>query len=141
MPGRAGPGTRMVRWSDGPFVGRDDLIDELVDAARAAARGAGSIVLLTGEAGIGKTTVARAVAEEVRGDLAVSWGAGVADQSAPPFWPWRTLVALEPPSSLHGADQAIGAARFELLTALRDQVRAAALERPRLHIIEDLQWA
>ena len=78
-------------------------MEELVAAADAAARGAGSIVLLTGEAGIGKTSVARALARQVRDQLEVSWGACAADQSAPPFWPWRTLVALEPSDPLLAA--------------------------------------
>jgi tetratricopeptide (TPR) repeat protein len=50
-------------------------------------------------------------------------------------------VALEPSDTRHGAEQAIGAARFELLSALHDQLRREVLERPRLHVIEDLQWA
>src|SRR6266508_5844472 len=62
MTGHAGTGGRVAGWSDGPLVGRDDLIDELYAAAGAAAQGDGSIVLLTGEAGIGKTSVARALA-------------------------------------------------------------------------------
>src|ERR1051326_5522659 len=101
MPGRAGAGARMTRWPDGPFVGRDDIVDELLGAADAATRGAGSIVLLTGEAGIGKTTVARVLAERVREQLAVSWGTCITDHSAPPFWPWRDLVAVEPSDAGH----------------------------------------
>ena len=131
----------MARWSDGPLVGRDELMEELIAAADAASAGGGSIVLLTGEAGIGKTTVARALARQVRDQLGVSWGACVADQGAPPFWPWRTLIALEPSDPMLATDQAIGAPRFERLTALRDQVAAQVLEGPRLHVIEDLQWA
>jgi hypothetical protein len=65
----------------------------------------------------------------------------VADQGAPPFWPWRTLVPVDPPDVPASTDDAIGALRFERLTALGDQVRARARERPRLHVIEDLQWA
>src|SRR4051812_40590087 len=140
MPGRAGVGARMARWSDGPFVGRDDIVDELLGAADAAARGAGSIAVLTGEAGIGKTTVARVLAQRVREQLAVSWGTCVTDQSAPPFWPWRELVAVEP-SDTGPTDEAVGAPRFERLTGLRDQLLHDVRRRPRLHVIEDLQWA
>jgi tetratricopeptide (TPR) repeat protein len=43
---------------------------------------------------------------------------------------------------LGAADQAVGAPRFEQLTILRDQLAGrAGEERPRLHVIEDLQWA
>ena len=131
----------MEGWSDDALVGRDDLIEELDGVARAAVQGRGSIVLLTGEAGIGKTSVARLLAQRVRGQFAVSWGMCVADQSAPPFGPWRPLVALEPPERLNVSDWAIGAPRLEQLTAFRETVRVNALEQPRLHVIEDLQWA
>ena len=94
MRGGSEAGARMARWSDGPLVGRGELMAELVATADAASRGAGSIVVLTGEAGIGKTSVARALARQVRDRLEVSWGACVADQSAPAFWPWRNLIAL-----------------------------------------------
>lgn len=141
MRGDSEAGARMARWSDGPLVGRGELIEELIAAADAASRGTGSIVVLAGEAGIGKTSVARALARQVRDQLEISWGACVADQSAPPFWPWRELVALEPSDPVVATDQTIGAPRFERLTALRDQLVGHVLQRPRLHVIEDLQWA
>ena len=142
MPGRSKAGTGAARLSDGPLVGRAELMEELVGAADSAARGGGSIVVLTGEAGIGKTSVARTLGRQVQDRLEVSWGACVADQSAPPFWPWRALVTVEPPDPLLAAEQAVGAPRFELLTMLRDQLAGrAVLKRPRLHVIEDLQWA
>jgi AAA ATPase domain len=120
----AGSGAHRARWSDGALVGRDELIDELLVAAREAAGGAGSIVLLTGEAGIGKTSLARLLARDVGDRLAVSWGTCVADQSAPPFWPWRTLIPVEPPDDLPPSEHALGARRFERLSTLRDLVRA-----------------
>lgn len=129
-----------VAGTEAALVGRDDIVDELVAAASHAARGAGSIALLTGEAGIGKTSVARVLARRVGDQLAVSWGACVADQSAPPFWPWRTLVPVEAPDASI-SDDAVGAPRYERLLALRERIRADAADRPRLHIIEDLQWA
>ena len=139
MPRRTGSRGR-TPWSDGPILGRDELIGELVAAAGAAAHGSGSIVLLTGEAGIGKSTVARLLEQESRDMLEVSSGACVAD-GAPPFWPWRDLVTTDASDQPHGLDQALGAPRLERLTALRDQLRVAVHDQPRLHVIEDLQWA
>jgi tetratricopeptide (TPR) repeat protein len=144
MRGSAGSGTGMARWSDGPLLGRDGVITELRAIAEAAARGNGGVVLLAGEAGIGKTSVARMFAQTVRDRFQLSWGACAADQSAPPFWPWRPLVtsdAVADLDGLDGPDDAIGAPRFELLTTLCDQLRKDVIVRPRVHIIEDLQWA
>jgi tetratricopeptide (TPR) repeat protein len=143
VPGQGGAGRRSARWPDGAFVGRDDLLRELTAAADGALHGNGSIVLLTGEAGIGKTSVARALATGVRDDLAISWGTCTVDGSAPPFWPWRALLPVEPPSTRgdpHG-DPAAGAQRFERLNALRDVLLERARQEPLLHVIEDLQWA
>ena len=76
---------------------------ELAAAADDALHGTGSVVLLTGEAGIGKTSVARSLARLVRDDLAVSWGTCMVDGSAPPFWPWRALVSNDQaPTLIHG---------------------------------------
>jgi tetratricopeptide (TPR) repeat protein len=128
-------------WADEPFVGRDELFAELADAATEAARGHGAVVVLRGEAGIGKTTVVRKLADHTRADLTVSWAACPADQSAPPYWPWRALVTIDDAASPNSADPAVGAARYEQLTVLRDRAAAAVHGQPRLHIIEDLQWA
>jgi tetratricopeptide (TPR) repeat protein len=144
MPGRARSGAR-ARWPGEALVGRDELLGALTGVAAAAASGTGSVVLLTGEAGIGKTSVARALAAEVRDDLAVSWGSCVVDGSAPPFWPWRELVDPPPARAVSRrevhAQQAVGAQRFEQLNQLRDQIVERAHGAPLLHVIEDLQWA
>jgi tetratricopeptide (TPR) repeat protein len=136
-------GTRAERawWADEPFVGRDELLDELAAVAGAAACGAGSIVVLTGEAGIGKTSVARALIPRVRHELAVSWSACAADRVAPPFWPWGGLIDVETSVRPRELSDTIGEPRFEQLTTLRDEVRTRALQQPRLHVIEDVQWA
>jgi tetratricopeptide (TPR) repeat protein len=145
MPGGRGSGSRRASSPDEAFVGRDAVIRELVAAADDVLRGTGSVVVLTGEAGIGKTTVARTLATRVRDDLVVSWGRCSADHSAPPFWPWRALVDAEPdvgvPDGGPPAEWAIGAQRFERLNELRAHVVERARARPLLHVIEDLQWA
>jgi tetratricopeptide (TPR) repeat protein len=131
-------------WATGGpdhVAGSDALVSEIVSAAAEAASGAGSVLLLTGEAGIGKTSVVRAAARQVRDELEVSWGHCTADRSAPPFWPWRGVVDLGPApgGDVESRDPAIGAERFERLVELRDGVLRRSA--PRLHVIEDLQWA
>jgi tetratricopeptide (TPR) repeat protein len=144
MVSRGGRATTPAHWGDGPLVGRDDLVGELSRALTEARAGAGSIVLLTGDAGIGKTSVARAVARQARDDLDVSWGTCSPDRSAPPFWPWRELLHTDvthAPAGDEVTDSAIGAPRFERLGELRAELADRARQRPFLHLIEDLQWA
>jgi tetratricopeptide (TPR) repeat protein len=141
MAGEGGDAGTAASWVDHGLLGRDALVGELASAAAQAANGSGSLVLLTGEAGIGKTSVARAVARLVGDGVRVSWGNCAVDRSAPPFWPWRSLIDIEAPSAVDGdpLDPAIGAPRFERLNDLRD--RLVARRAPMLHVIEDLQWA
>ena len=136
----AGAGGRIARWSGGPLVGRDDLLDDLATAAEAAARGTDRSC---------SSPVRRASARPAwrtprpgRARPACSvLGHLDARPERAPYWPWQTLVSLEATDTAHDTDQTIGAARFERLTELREHVRTAALDQPRLHIIEDLQWA
>ena len=73
------------------LVGRDAelaVLDALITQARA---GAGGVVLLTGEPGVGKTRLARAGTEHAAGTT-VSWGACRESEGAPPVWPWVQLL-------------------------------------------------
>ncbi|MBX7161988.1 MAG: AAA family ATPase, partial [Acidimicrobiia bacterium] len=127
------------------LVEREGLLDEICDAVDRSSHGAGSVLLLTGEAGIGKTSAVRAAVHRAGATTTVSWGRCAADRSAPPFWPWRDATGFAPatphPAVHDGGDQAIGAERFDLLNRLRDQLVAQARHSPTLHVIEDLQWA
>ncbi len=166
--GGAGTGARQADGAADGLVGRGDVLARLGRAVDDAVAGHGGLVLLTGEAGIGKTTVAaRAAAEaERRGVLAV-WGWGWQGEGAPAYWPWgqvlRSLAArdgrllrqaAEAPSlarllpELPGAaatpppaEAPPAAARFQLFDELSSALLVAAEERPLAVILDDLQWA
>jgi hypothetical protein len=71
------------------LVGRRLAIGALRPAVDAAAGGAGGVVLLAGEAGMGKTALASEAAAyaKARGAAAVR-GTCWEDDGAPGFWPW-----------------------------------------------------
>ena len=88
------------------LVGRDAelaVLDALITQARA---GAGGVVLLTGEPGVGKTRLARAGTEHAAGTT-VSWGACRESEGVPPLWPWMRCCVTwagpgSPPPPRHG---------------------------------------
>jgi predicted ATPase len=78
------------------LVGRRLAIAALRSSVDAAVGGAGGVVLLAGEAGMGKTALAsEAVAyAKTRGAAAV-WGTCWEGDGAPGFWPWIRQVLAD----------------------------------------------
>lgn len=76
-----------------PFVGRDVDRGELERAIRAAAAGHGGTVLIGGEPGIGKTSLAEVAAATAR-DLgfAVHWASCWEGEGSPAYWPWIQIL-------------------------------------------------
>src|SRR5512134_816841 len=75
------------------LLGRAREIAELRAALDEAERGAGRLVLIQGEAGIGKTRLADEVAALARArGHAVYWSRCHELSGAPPFWPWAQLL-------------------------------------------------
>lgn len=75
------------------FVGRGELLLPLQVLYRSAAAGRGTGALLRGEAGIGKTSVLRRVADAARGEGArVLLAHGSSEPSAPALWPWIEIL-------------------------------------------------
>ena len=75
--GGTGAGARQAAGVADGLVGRADVLARLGHAVDDAVAGHGGLVLLTGEAGIGKTTVAaRAAAEAERKSVLAVWGSG-----------------------------------------------------------------
>ena len=75
------------------LVGRAREFEQLDAALEGAFAGRGALALLTGEAGIGKTTLARRFVEHASTRDAIwAWGACWDGGGAPAYWPWVQIV-------------------------------------------------
>ncbi|HLK40762.1 MAG TPA: winged helix-turn-helix domain-containing protein, partial [Polyangiaceae bacterium] len=82
-----------TRRAGEPFLGRDDVMDRLTNALNEARAGRGRLVLLTGEAGIGKTRCANEMASAARrSGLSVWVGRCAGGGGVPSFWPWIQIL-------------------------------------------------
>jgi len=114
---------------------RGDELATLVGVVADAAAGRGALVLLAGEAGIGKTSLVRALRDAVQADVAFLVGACEPLSVPAPLAPVRELAEAAGAADL--GDLETGD-RLALARALLE-----ALERraPALAVIEDAHWA
>ena len=155
----------------GVFVGRERELERLREAVDGALAGRGSLQLLVGEPGIGKTRAAEELATYARVSGArVHWGRCREDEGAPAYWPWvqaiRSYARDADPVALAwqlGAGAAEVAqlipevaekldiepatrsdseeARFRLFDSVTSLMLAAARDRPIVIVLDDLHWA
>jgi hypothetical protein len=77
-----------------PFVGRERELAQIGAALDGAQAGRGQLVMLAGEPGIGKTSLAdRAAALATERGFTVLWGRCWEAGGAPAYWPWLDLIA------------------------------------------------
>ncbi|MDP6823011.1 MAG: AAA family ATPase [Dehalococcoidia bacterium] len=75
------------------FVGREAELRALLDAFGEVRAGAGRVVMLAGEPGIGKTGVVQQLSDRIGGDAAqLYWGRCYESEGALPYWPWLQVI-------------------------------------------------
>lgn len=153
------------------LFGRERETSALHSAIAAARSSRGSIVLIGGEPGVGKTSLCeQASVHAQQQGLRVVWGRCYEGEGAPAYWPWiqalRSLIGhanleyvkqiaspgagellnLLPESeqwwpSIQPSNLEGESARFRLFNAVSVVLRSFAETRPLFIALDDLQWA
>jgi hypothetical protein len=118
--------------------GRENELAQLTAAWDEARAGRGRIVVVSGEAGIGKSSLLSSLAEQAAGQGAQAvWGRAWEFADAPAYFPvWPCLSALG-----LGAAEARGAPAFALWESVLSALSATPRDQPRLWLLEDLHAA
>jgi hypothetical protein len=125
------------------FVGRLHELGELETALARALTGRGGLVLVSGEAGIGKTRLCEELADRASSKRVVvararCWEA----EDTPAFWPWEHLtrqLAANPGFDVPTGSPELG--RLQFFDDVTARIRRAGAERPLLLMVDDLHWA
>lgn len=149
------------------YVGRVQILDRAHAALDSALAGHGRILLLVGEAGIGKTRTAELLSDRARAaraEVAAIWGLS---SEAPTYWSWtcilRQLAEADPRAlaSMRGSQRSVlapllsgekavvappratpsDAARFALFDVAQAFLARVARTRPLLIVLDDLHAA
>lgn len=137
------------------LVGRRSCLTKLRSVAEDAAKGTGALVLIEGEAGMGKTCVAEAGASIAR-ELAfhVAWGRAHELQQHRPFGPVVDAMGISPRAPdprravigrllrEHASAESVdGPGQFRVIDAVVDLAESLTLEQSLLLVLDDLHWA
>ncbi len=132
----------------GALYGRASALAAVDRARREVRAGSGRVVLVTGDAGIGKSTIAQQALDDAAADgFRIARGFAVDDPGAPPLWPWRRVGrdlpaihrALTAPAGPEPAPD--DAARFRMCEAIAVAVADVAVPDGVAILLEDLHWA
>jgi DNA-binding CsgD family transcriptional regulator len=132
------------------LVGRTRELGMLRERLEAALAGQGGLVLIGGEAGIGKSTLADALLVDAREHGASVLVGRCYDLSdTPPYGPWIELLTRSrgaelppPPPVLTGASNVDGfTGQITLFDQVRDYFASASERGPIVVVLDDLQWA
>lgn len=137
-PRPAGDPPLVVRREQPPLIGRDAELDQLLRAAADARAGHGGLVVIIGEAGIGKTRLVRELADRCAADgMLVAWGATPEEHTGAPLAPWRRILAALPDTPSRRDLRARDGSAAEWV----GEILEAADTRPLLVVVEDASWA
>lgn len=149
------PGAASI--AEAPFVGREAELSALVTAAAQAAADGARVALVTGEAGLGKSTLLEHLGRRLeRSGWLVAAGHCPEAAGAPPAWAWtealRAVAAATSPGE-HADDLAplltdtapvdadATAGRFRLRRAVWQWLATVAAQRPVAVVLDDLHRA
>ena len=140
------------------LIGRESALAAASSVLDDARRGAGQFLMISGEAGIGKTAMLAALVSRAGSAPLVLRGFCWEGDGAPPYWPWSQVLQasglpvaglgeagwlLQPASGPAEPMSAVAAgdAQFRLFEAVARCLRRLAASRPVLVVLDDLHWA
>jgi DNA-binding SARP family transcriptional activator len=157
---RAASAGRPDSQTDHPFVGRAGEMAQLRRGIEQVRRGQGVVMLISGEAGIGKTCLAESFAAHARDAGArVQWVRSYEDESERGFEKWIHLIGAlaggarasgaattnpppEPqPSRIHALLSSSSTAQEALFNQVSEFFVESARRQPLVLIFDDIQWA
>jgi ATP/maltotriose-dependent transcriptional regulator MalT len=118
------------------LVERDEPLATLRRSLDEASTGTGRIVLVRGEAGIGKTSLVKAFVEHCPSDIDVVWGACDGVSTPQPYGPFEDMADALGPEFHHLLDG--NASRGDVGRWL---LKWMAAGRTRVLVVEDMHWA
>jgi len=140
------------------LIGRESALAAAGSVLGEALTGAGQFLLISGEAGIGKTAILEALIQRAGPVPLVLRGFCWEGSGAPPYWPWSQvlrasglptaelgeaawLVQPAAGSAMPMSAAAAADARFRLFEAATRCLSGLAADRPVLVVLDDLHWA
>jgi DNA-binding CsgD family transcriptional regulator/tetratricopeptide (TPR) repeat protein len=122
-----------------PLPGRHQETSALATILNQALAGTGRMVLISGEAGIGKTTLTERLAAQARSYQAqVLLGHCYAMTSTQPLAPWKEIWGTRAPET---EELANSSSKEELLEQIAYRFRQETSQHPLVVILEDIHWA
>ena len=165
-PARSSVSSGAIGTTSAPLVGRGVQLERLESGLARAQTGRGSICLLMGEPGLGKTRLAEALESSARETgVITAWGRCQAAEGVPPLWPFvqvlreihgneladeiARVVTEGPPQAAPSAAAMLNQsglfdtvhASHRAIDAVAQALFRASRNKPLLVLIDDLQWA